>query len=198
MQHLFELLRGASTVPFYLLVIAAAAAQNVIPIPITDVMVLFAAFLMEAAHESALGVFFAAWMGNVGLAAIMYGFARYYRVRFAEPRFVRWLLRGKSRTEQRNWEPLPVLVSCFLPVRPLLPVLAGLADVAFWRVLMPITLAAGAWYGGLTAVGAFGGHNFNAVMRTFALYRTRFGILAVVLTVLAVAWWWIRRRRRIK
>lgn len=191
-------MRSASTVPFYLLVGAAAAVQNFIPVPITDILVLFAAFLMTAGHATGYGVFLSAWLGNVGVAAVMYGIGRYYRVEHGEPRVIRWMLRrhGDS-TRPRSWQPVPVFVSCFLPVRPLLPIMGGLANVTFWRVLLPITVAAGLWYAGVVLVGSLGGHNFDAVMRTFDLYRGRFGVAAVTLTLAAALLWLVRRRRRI-
>lgn len=189
------LLRSASIVPFYLLIVAGAAVQNFVPIPITDIIVLFGAFIMAASHESGIGVFMAAWLGNAGFAVIMYGVARYYRSRNAEPRIVRWILRGDKRAE-RKWAFMPVFLSCFLPVRPLLPVLAGLGTVPFWRLMLPIGVAAGLWYGGVVIVGTASGHNFGAVLRAFDEYRLHFAIAGAVLTALVLLWWIVRRRRR--
>ena len=176
----------------------AAAAQNVIPLPIADLVVLFGAFLAARFEFGWAGVFLAAWIGNAGTAAILYGLARRYRDRRPESRVVRWLLKGRSsRDGERvsDWHPFHVFVASFLPVRPLLPVLAGLGGVSFWRLILPLATAAGAWYAGLVLVGATGGRNFPSVLRAFAAYSREFLYVTVGLVAVTVVWWWFRRRR---
>lgn len=91
MQHLLQMLRGASPVPFYLLVGASAAVQNIVPLPIADLAVLFAAFLMTAGHSTVFGVFLAAWLGNAGLACLFFVLARRYGAGNPNARLVRWV-----------------------------------------------------------------------------------------------------------
>ncbi len=172
--------------------------QNIAPIPVADIVVLFAAFLLATTHLGWLAVFLAAWLGNAGLALVLYGLARHYRVRRPESRLVRWLLRSRgSDGEQRprDWHVLSVFVGSFLPVRPLLPLLAGLGGVAFWRLAVPLAAAAGVWYAGIVLVGTTGGRSFGAVSRAFATYTNEFTLGVIVLTGVALAWWLVRRRR---
>ena len=195
-MHLLALLRNESGLPFYLLVGAAAAIQNVIPIPAADVAVLLAAFLTAAVHSGSLGVFLAAWCGNTGGAAILYLLAHRYRASFPNSWLVRRLLERRRTDEPRKWDVRSVFVGSFLPVRPLLPVYAGLHHIAFWRVVLPLGLAAALWYGGVVALGTTGGQNFDVVARTFARYNRGFSIGALGVAAVAATWWLVRRRSR--
>lgn len=172
--------------------------QNVAPIPVADIVVLFAAFLLATTHLGWLAVFLVAWLGNAGLALALYGLARHYRARRPESRLVRWLLRARGSDEgrrPRDWHVLSVFVGSFLPVRPLLPLLAGLGGVAFWRLAVPLAAAAGVWYAGIVLLGTTGGRSFGAVARAFATYTREFTIGVAVLAVVAVVWWLARRPR---
>ncbi len=95
-----------------------------------------------------------------------------------------------------RWDLVSIFVASFLPVRPLLPVYAGLGRVAFWRLIVPVGAAAGAWYAGIVLIGVTGGKNFRTVLRAFSLYSREFTIAVLALTAVAVAWWWLRRHRR--
>ena len=183
--------------PFYLLVGAATAVQNVIPVPIADVAVLFAAFLVAAAHADPIGVFAAAWCGNTGGAALLYAVAHRYRTSFPESWVVRRLMKRRAAHDQnpRRWDLPSVFVASFLPVRPLLPVYAGLQQIPFWRVIVPIGVAAALWYTGVVLVGATGGANFQAVVRTFRSYNRILTFIALGAVVIAGAVWLVRRRR---
>ena len=179
---------------------AAAAVQNIVPIPLADLVVLFGAFLVATHPLGWLEVLLAAWIGNAGVAMLVYGVARFYRSGRTEPRFVRWLLARRDADARagdapRRWDLFSVFVGCFLPVRPLLPVLAGLGGISFWRLLLPLGGAAAAWYAGIVLVGATGGRNFQSVTRTFAAYSHEFLLATLALAVLAVVWWMVRRRR---
>jgi membrane protein DedA with SNARE-associated domain len=192
------LLRNAPPLPFYLFVGAAAAIQNAIPLPMADVAVLFAAFLVAAAHASSVAVFAAAWLGNTGGATMLYFLAGRYRNRFPRSWVVRRLLKGSGShaKELRHWDVFSVFVAAFLPVRPLLPVYAGLHHIPFWRVLLPIGLAAALWYAGVVLIGTTGGANFQAVARTFAAYNRLFTVAVIGLAAIAASWWLVRRLRR--
>lgn len=172
--------------------------QNVAPIPVADIVVLFAAFLLATTHLGWVGVFLTAWLGNAGLALVIYALARHYRERRPDSRVARWLLRARGADEQqrpRDWHVASVFVGSFLPVRPLLPVLAGLGGVAFWRLAVPLAAAAGAWYAGIVLVGTTGGRSFAAVARAFATYTREFTFAVLGLTALFVMGWLIRRHR---
>lgn len=185
--------------PFYLLVGGSAAVQNVVPIPVADLVVLFGAFLMATSFPSIAGVFLAAWLGNAGVAAIIYFVARHYRARRPQSRLVRRLLKGgdaESPQAPRKWDPFSVFVASFLPARPLLPVFGGLGGVAFWRVVAPIGAAAAAWYTAIVLVGTTGGRNFQAVTGEFATLNRWLLWVVGALVVAAAAWWLVRRHRR--
>ncbi len=164
-----------------------------------DLIVLFAAFLLATTHLGWLSVFLAAWLGNAGLALAFYAVARHYRRRRPDARLVRWLLRARgadSQARTRDWHVASVFVGSFLPVRPLLPILAGLRGVRVWRLAVPLAAAAGLWYAGIVLVGTTGGRSFGAVAHAFAAYTREFTIGVVVLAVVFAIWWLIRRRRR--
>ena len=180
---------------------AAAAVQNIVPIPVADLVVLFGAFIVATHPLGWLAVFLAAWIGNAGVALLIYALARYYRSGRAEPRFVHWLLAKRDTDPHaadapRSWDLFPVFVGCFLPVRPLLPILAGLGGIPFWRLLLPVGGAAAAWYTGIVLVGSTSGRNFQAVSRAFAQYNREFTLATVALLAAAAVFWLIRRRRR--
>lgn len=196
---MLDLLRSAPPLPFHLLVGLAAAAQNLIPVPVTDLLVLFAAFLKAPVHGGWVGVLGCAWLGNVGLAASFYGLARLYRARRSQPPIIRWLLshlRRHGAKAPERWTIGALFVSSYLPVRPLLPVIAALAGVPLWRALVPLGLAAALWYGGVVQVGTEAGRNFDAVARAFAGYEHDATIVVGALLAAGIGWWLARRIRR--
>lgn len=192
------MLENAPTLPFYLLVAGAAVIQNAIPLPMADLAVLFAAFLVAATHASAVAVFAAAWAGNTGGASLLYYLAYRYRNSFPQSWLVRRVLKRRVTEGQspRRWDLASVFVGSFLPVRPLLPVYAGLHQIAFWRVMLPIGGAAALWYAAVVLIGTTGGDNFPAVARTFASYNRVFTVVVVGLVAAAGLWWLVRRRLR--
>ncbi len=175
---------------------SAAGVQNVAPIPVADIVVLFGAFLLATTHLGWLAVFLAAWLGNAGLALVLYVVARHYRARRPNSRVVRWLLRLRGGDERlRDWNLLSVFVGSFLPVRPILPIVAGLGGIAFWRLALPLAAAAGVWYAGIVLVGTTGGRSFGQVAATFAEYSRAFALGTGAVVVLLAIWWLARRRR---
>lgn len=196
---LLALLRHASPLPFYLLVSGAAGIQNVVPLPVADLLVLFGAFLAATSLTASVGVFLAAWLGNASVAALMYMLARHYRARCPHSRLVRWVLgrhAPNGEAPPRRWDLLSVFAGAFLPVRPLLPIYAGLGGIPFWRLILPLAAAAGAWYVGVVLVGATGGRSFEAVSRTFAHFNQEVLVATLVLLPLIVLAWLLRRRLR--
>ncbi len=175
---------------------SAAGVQNVAPIPVADIVVLFGAFLLATTHLGWLAVFLAAWLGNAGLALVLYVVARHYRARRPESGVVRWLLRLRgSDPRLRDWNLLSVFVGSFLPVRPILPIVAGLGGVAFWRLALPLAAAAGLWYAGIVLVGTTGGRSFGQVTAAFAGYSRVFTLATVAAVVVVAVWWLVRRGR---
>jgi membrane protein DedA with SNARE-associated domain len=195
----FALLRSAPPLPFYLLVCAAASAQNLVPVPVADLLVLFGAFLVARAPGGWAGVLACAWIGNVGTAAGFYAAASLYRSRRSRPRILRWLLAraGAQGEVPTRWNFWAVFLGSYLPIRPVLPVIAGLAGVRIGRLFRPLGLAAALWYVGVVSIGTLGGRDLAAVTRVFAEYERIATIALLTALVVAVAWWlWRRRRRR--
>jgi membrane protein DedA with SNARE-associated domain len=179
-------------------VAAAAALQNVIPIPTSDLVVLFAAFLAGAGRASPVGVFLAAWIGNAVVADAIYVLARHYRSHFLGSRIGKLMMRGgniERAVAAQQWGVGAVFISAFLPVRPLLPVLGGIGNVPFWKIALPIAAAAGCWYAGIVFIGMQGGQKFEGVIRSFRVY-TKVGIAITVAATLGWFVWWLLHRNK--
>src|SRR2546429_1843337 len=89
-----------------------------------------------------------------------------------------------------------IFLSRLLPVwRAVVPPFAGVAGVPPVRALVPLALASGLWYGGLTFFVATAGANLQTVLA--ALGRVNSGLGAVALGVLIfLAVWTVRRLKR--
>jgi membrane protein DedA with SNARE-associated domain len=101
----------------------------------------------------------------------------------------------ESSVASQRWGVGAVFISSFLPVRPLLPVLGGIANIPFARVGLPIVAAAGSWYAGIVFIGMQGGKNFEAVIRSFRAYTNIFVIITIVATALYISWWLLHRNK---
>jgi hypothetical protein len=71
---------------------------------------------------------------------------------------------------------------------------AGFMNLSPRRALLPIVLASGAWYGGLTLLGSAVGAQWETIRGIFGRLNRGLGIAAVAALVLLVLW--IFRRRR--
>src|SRR2546427_12686273 len=100
-------------------------------------------------------VFLLTWVANVGSAAAVYGLGRRYGRDFFQGRLGRKLLPepvlAHITAQYRRHGTSGIFLSRLLPVwRAVVPPFAGVAGVPPVRALVPLALASGLWYGGLT------------------------------------------------
>jgi len=200
LAHLLGLIEGLPAAPFYLAIAVLAAMENILPPVPADTAVAFGAFLAGRGTLDAWLVFLLTWIPNVGSATGMYVLGRHYGRPFIEGpigrRFVSpaALLHVERLYEQHG--AYGIFVSRLLPVwRALVPPFAGVARVPPGRALLPMALASGVWYGGLTYLVASFGSNFEAVLKALGRVNAGLAILATLLLV-ALGIWIYRRAKR--
>lgn len=169
------------------------------PIP-ADTFVLFGAFLAAAGRANPWIVYFSTLVPNVASALMTYGLARKYGKSFFHGRIGTWLLNEKQlRTIgdfYDRWGTPAIFASRFLPAfRAVVPVFAGVTHVSLPRLLIPLTLASGVWYGILVYFGAMAGRNWQQIAQLFDRVSTVLLIVALVF-IAAFGWWWWRTRHR--
>lgn len=184
----------------YLILGAGAAVENIVPPIPADTFVLFGAFLAAAGRASAWVIFLVTWIANVATAFGVYALALRHGARIANTPIARWILQPHqiehiSRFYSR-FGGLALAISRFLPAfRAVVPVFAGLSRMPWYRVLPPVAIASGIWYGILVALGTLAGQNWELVVDAFGrVSRTLLGI-ALPLLILVIVWWWRSRRR---
>jgi membrane protein DedA with SNARE-associated domain len=184
----------------YVVIGIGAAVENVIPPIPADTFVLLGAFLADSTGATPLLIFMVTWVANVGSAVGVYYVARRYGQSFFATNVGHWLLQPRQLQQiggfYARWGTPAIFVSRFLPAfRALVPVFAGVTHVPLRRVLLPMAVASGLWYGALVYLGAMAGRNWHAIVAF--VQRVSGGLLAVaVLLIALVAWWWWRSRHR--
>jgi membrane protein DedA with SNARE-associated domain len=199
MGSLLRELAGLPPLLVYLVIAGGAAVENVFPPVPADTFVLLGAFLAAAGRADPWFVFFATWIANVGSAMGVYAVAWHFGESFFSTRIGHTLLNPRQLEHiggfYRRYGLGAIFVSRFLPAfRAMVPVFAGVTRVPPVRVLPPLAIASGLWYGGLVYLGAFAGHNWQAILAFFS--RASLLLLSIALVLIAAfGWWWIRSRR---
>jgi len=186
--------------PLYGLITALAAIESIFPPVPADTAVALGAFLAGRGVMNAWAVFLLTWVANVGSAAAVYGLGRRYGRDFFQGRLGRKLLPepvlAHITAQYRRHGTSGIFLSRLLPVwRAVVPPFAGVAGVPPVRALVPLALASGLWYGGLTFFVATASANLQTVLAS--LGRVNSGLGAVALGVLIfLAVWTVRRLKR--
>ena len=186
----------------YAFLAAIAAVENVLPPVPADLAVLLGAFLSHQGVTTPLAVFLLVWLANVGGAIGVYLAARRYgRQLFATATGRRLLTPealGVIEREYLRFGVIGIFFARFLPgIRAVVPPFAGIANLSPSRTVIPIALASGIWYGGLTILGTALGANWERIRAILAgVNRTLGWIAAVVIVGWLVATWLRARRRR--
>ncbi len=160
------------------------------------------AFLVHSGITTAWGVFLAGWGGSVAGALLVHGIARRWGTAFLRSRFGRLVVqpdafalmeRGYLRFGMAG-----ILAMRLLPgFRSVVAPFTGLVPLTTWRAMLPLTIASGLWYGGITLVGARLGENWETIQRLLANLNATLAILAgIVLVGVAILIVSSRRRRR--
>lgn len=184
----------------YAVIGVGAAVENIIPPIPADTFVLLGAFLAPHSGTTPLLIFLVTWVANVGSAVGVYMLAHRYGQSFFATNVGHWLLQPRQLQQvggfYARWGTPAIFVSRFLPAfRALVPVFAGVTHVPLRRVLVPMAVASGLWYGALVYLGAMAGRNWEVIL---AFMNRVSGVLLLVAVVLiaALAWWWWLTRHR--
>lgn len=201
METILEVLRVLTTLPawlIYLILGLGAAVENIVPPVPADTFVLAGALLAARGAADPWLVFLATWSLNSISAVGMYAVARRYGRRFFGMPIARWVLR-EHQLEQLGgfyikYGVPAIFVSRFLPAwRAVVPVFAGISGMTAWKVVPPVVVASGLWYGMLVYFGAVMGRNLGSILATFESVNSILLWIALVLIAGAVVWWWRSR-----
>lgn len=201
METIVSVLDWLASLPsalIYFILGAGAATENIVPPIPADTFVLAGAVLAARGASDAWVVFLVTWLSNVVSATAVYGVARKYGRSFFRLPVARWLLH-EHQLEQiggfygRFGIPA-IFLSRFLPAfRAMVPVFAGISHISAWKVLPPVVIASGVWYGLLVYLGAFAGRRLDQIIGVFESISG--ALLWVALAALAgvSVWWWRSR-----
>ena len=201
MQTIQDILQALTELPallIYLVLGAGAALENIVPPVPADTFVLAGALLAARGAANPWFVFLATWLFNVLSAIAVYGAARRYGRRFFKMPIARWLLR-EHQLEQiggfygRYGVPA-IFVSRFLPGwRAMVPVFAGVSRMGGWKVVPPMAIASGLWYGLLVYLGATVARNLQSIVDTLDSINSVLLWVTSALLAVAAMWWWRSR-----
>lgn len=199
-----EILRALTTLPpelLYLILGLGAAVENVAPPIPADTFVLAGALLAARGAANPWLVFGVTWLFNVSSAIAVFLVARRYGRAFFKMPIARWLLRSHQLEQiggfYDRWGIPAIFLSRFLPAwRAMVPVFAGVSGVSGWKVVPPMALASGVWYGLLVYLGAFMGRNLEAIVHLFDSITEILLWVAVAFIAALGVWWWRSRHHR--
>jgi len=131
----------------------------------------------------------------------VYFVARRYGRRLFATRTGRRLLRPRSlaiiEREYLRFGVAGIFVSRFLPgIRAVVPPFAGLVGLSPLRTLVPMAVASGIWYGGITILGTLIGSNWERINQIVTGINRTLGIATLLLVAVGLVWYLLRRRRR--
>jgi uncharacterized tellurite resistance protein B-like protein len=131
----------------------------------------------------------------------VYFVARRYGRRLFATRTGRRLLAPRSlaiiEREYLRFGVAGIFVSRFLPgIRAVVPPFAGLVGLSPLRTLVPMAVASGIWYGGITILGTLIGSNWQRINQIITGVNRTLGIATLLLVAVGLVWYLRRRRRR--
>lgn len=184
----------------YAVIAVSVIVENFFPPSPSDVFVVLAAFLSSRGDLDPLTIFLVAWGFGVFGAVIVYFSARHLGRRFLDSRLGRRMITPAAfagiEREYLRFGVAGIFLSRMLPgFRAFVAPFAGFVSLPPRRALIPITLAAGTWYAGLTLLGTTMGSEWEAISGMLGrLNRTLAIAAAVVAAVLLL--WFLRRKRK--
>jgi membrane protein DedA with SNARE-associated domain/uncharacterized tellurite resistance protein B-like protein len=178
-----------------------AVVENVVPPVPADAAVLLGAFMSHRGVTEPSLVFAVVWVANVGGALGIYLIARRYgRQFFASARGRRLLAPEAIAVIEREYLRFGlggIFLARLLPgIRAVVPPFAGIVNLSFPRALLPIALASGLWYGGVTVLGSVLGASWERIAAILADVNRTLGIAAVTGVAAWGAWAYVRARRK--
>ncbi len=199
-EDIISALVGLPPTAVYTIVGVLAGVENVFPPVPADTAVALGAFLSAGGRISAQAVFAVTWIANVVGAIMVYAAGRTIGRQFFQGRLGRRLLNPGAMVRlellYRNYGTWGIFVSRFIPgLRAVVPPFAGVANLGTLRVVLPLAVASGLWYGVLTFVAATAVREIDEIIE-FARRLSLAGIVTGGALVAVVVFAWRRRRRR--
>lgn len=204
METINAALRALTTLPpllLYLILGGGAAVENVAPMVPADTFVLAGALLAAEGAAEPWIVFLVTWLANVASAVGVYALTWHYGMRFFKMPMARWLLRAHQLEEigtfYHTWGIPAIFFSRFLPGwRAMVPVFAGVSRVRALKVVPPILVASGLWYGFLVYLGVLMARSLPTLVRWFGQVNDILLWAALVVAAIVAIWWWRTRHPR--
>lgn len=201
MEGILDVLEALTKLPpllLYLILGLGAAIENVIPPVPADTFVIVGALLAAQGNADTRLVFLFTWLFNVASAVAVYLIARRYGRSFFRLPVAHWLLKEHQLDQiggfYGKYGVPAIFMSRFLPAwRAMVPVFAGISGMSPWRVIPPLAIASGLWYGLLVYLGAYMGRNLPAIIAIFSNVSDVLLGVALIL-IAAVGYWWWRSR----
>ena len=199
-EAIINALLGLPPTAVYTVIGVLAGVENVFPPVPADTAVAIGAFLSAGGRISAQAVFAVTWIANVMGAIMVYAAGRTIGRPFFQGRLGRRLLNPGAMVRlellYRNYGTWGIFVSRFIPgLRAVVPPFAGVANLGTLRVVLPLAVASGLWYGVLTFVAATAVREIDEIIE-FARRLSLAGIVTGGALVAVVVFAWRRRRRR--
>lgn len=183
----------------YAALAAAAFAENIFPPLPADTVIALGAFVSARGNGTALGVWAATMVGNIGGAMVMYGLGHRFGLPWLTRRFPAFFTPDATDRFQARFAKqgmTAVVISRFLPgVRAVVPPLAGAMSIGAIRSLVAMTLASAVWYGLICVLAFRAGANADVLLAKIANQQRLIGIAAAIVAVSAVAVLWWKRRK---
>jgi membrane protein DedA with SNARE-associated domain/uncharacterized tellurite resistance protein B-like protein len=181
-------------------VVLAAVVENFFPPAPADLIITLAAFLSGRGTTNAITVFWVTWVANVGGAALVYVLARRLGPAFFRSGAGRRLMSPEAVVAvERNYVRFGLaglIIARLLPgFRSFTAPFAGLMRLGPVRTLVPIAIASGLWYGGLTFLGARLGQNWGSIEHVIRGLNRTLGVIAF-LAAIGIVVWLLRRQKR--
>ena len=178
-----------------------AVVENIVPPVPADAAVLLGAFLSHRGVTEPGLVFAVVWVANVAGAIGVYLVARRYGRRFFASTRGRRLLAPEAiaviEREYLRFGLLGIFLARFLPgIRAVVPPFAGIVSLSFPRAVLPIALASGIWYGGVTLLGSVLGASWERIAAILAQVNRTLGLAALAGIAAWGIWLYVRARRR--
>ena len=187
----------------YSLIFVSCFLENILPPAPSDIFVVMAGFLSHGGGYHPIPIFLTAWAGGIAGAMAVYAAAEVFAGRFTESKLGRALLAGDAMAfllkQYGRSGSVGLFLTRLLPgFRSVVAPFAGLNRIGFWRFLLPVALASGAWYAGLTWLGARIGDRWDVVVGVIERLNATLGAAAIVAMVLLIGGfvWWRRRPAR--
>ena len=199
-EAIINALLGLPPTAVYTVIGVLAGVENVFPLVPADTAVAIGAFLSAGGRISAQAVFAVTWVANVAGAIMVYAAGRTIGRPFFQGRLGRRLLNPGAMVRlellYRNYGTWGIFVSRFIPgLRAVVPPFAGVANLATLRVVLPLAVASGLWYGVLTFVAATAVREIDEIIE-FARGFSLASIVSAGALIAVVVFAWRRRRRR--